>query len=36
MKQLRDDTRRVLEKNYPKSAYLGGPGTREKPWWRIW
>jgi outer membrane protein assembly factor BamD len=37
MTQLRDDTRRVLEKSYPKSAYLGGPGTRgHKPWWRFW
>jgi outer membrane protein assembly factor BamD len=35
--QLRDDTRRVLEKNYPRSDYLtnaskGGKG----PWWKIW
>jgi len=38
MAQLRDDTRRVLEKNYPTSAYLGGGGTRigQRPWWRFW
>ncbi|MEJ8839779.1 outer membrane protein assembly factor BamD [Ramlibacter sp. AN1133] len=38
MAQLRDDTRRVLEKNYPNSAYLGGAGTRvgQRPWWRLW
>jgi outer membrane protein assembly factor BamD len=38
MAQLRDDTRRVLEKNYPASAYLGGGGTRigQRPWWRFW
>ncbi|GAB3667975.1 outer membrane protein assembly factor BamD [Ramlibacter alkalitolerans] len=39
MPQLRDDTRRVLEKNYPNSAYIGGSGTRvgqQKPWWRFW
>jgi outer membrane protein assembly factor BamD len=38
MPQLRDDTRRVLEKNYPNSAYLGGRGTRvgQRPWWRFW
>jgi outer membrane protein assembly factor BamD len=37
MAQLRDDTRRVLEKNYPRSPYLTG-GTRagQKPWWRVW
>jgi outer membrane protein assembly factor BamD len=37
MAQLRDDTRRVLEKNYPQSAYLTG-GTRGKdvPWWQFW
>ena len=37
MPQLRDDARRVLEKNYPNSAYLGGPAkTASKPWWKIW
>jgi len=38
MPQLRDDARRVLEKNYPGSAYLGGSGTRvgQRPWWRLW
>jgi outer membrane protein assembly factor BamD len=37
MAQLRDDTRRVLEKNYPQSTYLTG-GTRGKdtPWWQFW
>jgi outer membrane protein assembly factor BamD len=38
MAQLRDDTRRVLEQNYPNSAWLGGSGSRgsQKPWWRFW
>jgi outer membrane protein assembly factor BamD len=41
MAQLRDDARRVLEKNYPNSSYLGGRGTtravgQQKPWWRFW
>jgi outer membrane protein assembly factor BamD len=37
MAKLRDDTRRVLEKNYPQSAWLGGAGaTTQKPWWKIW
>lgn len=37
MEQLRDDTRRVLEKNYPKSEYLtkGFKGEKE-PWWKVW
>jgi outer membrane protein assembly factor BamD len=38
MAQLRDDTRRVLEKNYPASAYLTGNGPRstQGPWWKFW
>jgi outer membrane protein assembly factor BamD len=38
MAQLRDDTRRVLEKNYPSSAYLTGSGPRatQGPWWKLW
>ena len=38
MAQLRDDTRRVLEKNYPRSQYLGNArlGGNQKPWYRFW
>jgi outer membrane protein assembly factor BamD len=37
MPQLRDDTRRVLEKNYPNSAYLSGTARLgQRPWWRLW
>ena len=37
MAQLRDDTRRVLEKNYPRSQYLTGSARAgQKPWWRLW
>ena len=37
MNQLRDDTRRVLEKSYPQSRYLaGGARPGHKPWWRFW
>jgi outer membrane protein assembly factor BamD len=37
MAQLRDDTRRVLEKNYPGSPYLvGGTRASGKPWWQLW
>ena len=32
--ELRDDTRRVLEKNFPKSAAL--KGSAANPWWKIW
>jgi outer membrane protein assembly factor BamD len=37
MAQLRDDTRRVLEKNYPASEYLskGFKGSKD-PWWKVW
>lgn len=37
MTQLRDDTRRVMEKNYPKSEYLArGFKAKDSPWWKIW
>jgi outer membrane protein assembly factor BamD len=38
MAQLRDDTRRVMEKSYPQSEYLtrGSKSTRENPWWKFW
>ncbi len=37
MNQLRDDTRRVLEKNYPNSTYLArGFRSSQEPWWKVW
>lgn len=37
MAQLRDDTRRVMEKNFPKSEYLSrGFRSSSDPWWKIW
>ncbi len=34
---LRDDTRRVLERNFPKSAWLGGGyEDNQRRWWQIW
>ena len=38
MKDLRDDTLRVLRRSYPQSAYLGqgGPVSQKKPWWLLW
>lgn len=37
MTQLRDDAKRVLEKNYPKSEYLTrGFKASSDPWWKVW
>jgi outer membrane protein assembly factor BamD len=35
---LRDDARRVLQKNYPDSVLLQNNGERpgERPWWKLW
>lgn len=35
--QLRDDTKRVLEKNYPQSDFLvRGSRSINDPWWKVW
>jgi outer membrane protein assembly factor BamD len=39
MDKLRDDTRRILDQNYPDSAYLKRgfqAGDKSKPWWQLW
>ncbi|MBS7807932.1 outer membrane protein assembly factor BamD [Variovorax sp. PCZ-1] len=37
MPQLRDDTKRVLEKNFPKSEFLArGFKSKDSPWWKLW
>ena len=37
MTQLRDDVKRILEVNYPKSDYmLKGAKARLDPWWKVW
>ncbi|MHB1676859.1 MAG: outer membrane protein assembly factor BamD [Sulfuriferula sp.] len=36
MPTLRDDTLRILEKNFPHSSYISGPFDPVKPWWRFW
>jgi outer membrane protein assembly factor BamD len=37
MVQLRDDTKRVMEKTYPQSDYLSKGGKSSTgPWWKIW
>ena len=37
LKDLRDDARRVLEKNYPQSKFIDNPlsSRRSKPWWQL-
>jgi outer membrane protein assembly factor BamD len=37
MTQLRDDAKRVLEKNYPQSEFLlRGSKSNLDPWWKVW
>lgn len=37
MTQLRDDSKRILEKNYPQSELLlKGVKTSTDPWWKVW
>ncbi len=34
---LRDDTKRVLEKNFPGSDYISkGFKAKDTPWWKVW
>lgn len=37
LSRLRDDSERVLRKNFPDSAFLTqGLSARDKPWWKLW
>jgi len=37
MTDLRDDTQRVLTKNYPQTPYLTqGFKNSNDPWWKLW
>ena len=36
MKDLRDDSERILNRNFPNSAYLKGDPRKNAPWWQIW
>jgi outer membrane protein assembly factor BamD len=37
MEQLRDDTKRILEKNFPQSEFLVNGGKNQTdPWWKLW
>jgi len=33
---LRDDAKRVLDKNFPNSIYFRGGPVKDEPWWKIW
>lgn len=33
---LRDDSLRVMQKNFPNSKYLSGKTQDDKPWWQLW
>lgn len=35
MTDLRDDAKRVMDKNYPNSSYFHG-SQESKPWWKFW
>jgi outer membrane protein assembly factor BamD len=37
MPQLRDDTKRILEANFPNSEFLTtGAKANQDPWWKVW
>jgi outer membrane protein assembly factor BamD len=36
MTDLRDDTKRVIDANYPNSAFANQSLERTKPWWSLW
>jgi outer membrane protein assembly factor BamD len=36
MTDLRDDTERVMRKNFPKSEYYTRGINRKEAWWKLW
>jgi outer membrane protein assembly factor BamD len=36
MGDLRDDTERVMKKNFPQSEYFKRGFNRDVPWWKLW
>ncbi|MFA7268087.1 MAG: outer membrane protein assembly factor BamD [Sterolibacterium sp.] len=36
MKDLRDDTERIMRKNFPKSEYFVRGLDKPEPWWKLW
>ena len=33
---LRDDSERIMRKNYPNSVYYTRGLERKEPWWKLW
>lgn len=36
MNELRDDSERVMRKNFPQSVYYTRGLARQEPWWKLW
>ena len=36
MNDLRDDSERIMRKNYPNSVYYTRGLERKEPWWKLW
>jgi outer membrane protein assembly factor BamD len=36
MPDLRDDSERIMRKNFPKSEYYVRGLNRPEPWWKLW
>lgn len=36
MNDLRDDTDRIMRKNFPDSVYFAGGPQDNRPWWQLW
>jgi outer membrane protein assembly factor BamD len=36
MADLRDDTERVMRRNFPKSEYYVRGLNQKEPWWKLW
>jgi outer membrane protein assembly factor BamD len=36
MNDLRDDTERVMRRNFPKSDYYARGLNQKEPWWKLW
>ena len=36
MTDLRDDTLRIMQKNFPNSHYFAIQKKADTPWWKIW
>lgn len=34
--ELREDTERVIQMNFPNSVYYSGGPTDNRPWWQLW